>query len=389
MRNAKGYLTGGTLAVAAVLAMTGCGTSPANGGAGAADSGRVAVLPMPTSGASTDGTSWAAVLMGGSAAQHNNFWELFARPAGGSTWKLVTPLGVASNGGIAAAATGPQSLAAAVLPSQDLTFSPLATSTDGGTHWSQAAPVSPGMATTPDTLAAGPAGKLLALTSAGVVQTGTGSSWTPLTSEKALARTAAGRACGLAALTATGWTAAGAPLVAGICAKPGRVGVFELAGGSWQAAGPTMPASVTRGPVEVLGMQTAGTKITAMLAVRTGSADGLIAAWTADNGQHWALSPVLRTGPGTTRSVSIWQDGSAGVVLSGGRGETIGWQATAWRSLPSLPAHSETLALGSSGQVDALSADAGTLTAWQLPAGATTWALTQTTHVQIPYGSSS
>jgi hypothetical protein len=327
--------------------------------------------------------------LGGSAAQHNNFWELFARPAGSTTWKLATPNGAASNGGIAATPTGPDSAAAAFLGSQDLTFSPMSTSADSGTSWSQAGPISPGLATTPDTLAAGPAGKLLALTSSGSVQLGTSSSLAGLTSEKALARTAAGRACGLTGLTAVGWTGAGDPLVAGTCSKPGRAGVFVQAGGSWQSAGPSLTGSLAHSPAEVVALQTTGGKTTAVLSVPAGSAYRLVVAWTADNGQQWTLSPALQTGPGSARSLSIWSDGSASVVLTGSRGETIGWQAPSWRSLPPLPADAQTLTAGPSGQVDVLAAHAGTLTAWQLPTGATTWTLTQTVHVQIPYGSSS
>ncbi len=48
--------------------------------------------------------------MGGSAASHNNFWQLFVRPAGSAEWKLVTPPGVADNGGLVTADVGAQSL---------------------------------------------------------------------------------------------------------------------------------------------------------------------------------------------------------------------------------------------------------------------------------------
>ena len=60
--------------------------------------------------------------MGGSAAGANQFWELFARAAASDRWELVTPPGVASNGGLVAAG-GPATLSVAFRPSQGLTFS--------------------------------------------------------------------------------------------------------------------------------------------------------------------------------------------------------------------------------------------------------------------------
>lgn len=387
---------------AALLGVTACGTSTSAGGAG--DAGRsVAVLPMATSVASPDGTSWAAVEMGGSAAQHNNFWELFVRPAGAAKWNLATPPGVASNGGLTTASTGARSVVAAFLPSQDLTFSPLSTTSDSGAQWAASAPVSPGLAATPDALAAGPGGKMLALTAAGDVDAGSslGATWTRLVTAKALVASPAGRGCGLTGLTAVGWTPAGTAMVAGTCSKPGRAGIFTRTGTGWQDVGPALPGSLSRGPVEVLAAATTGTRMTAIIAAGTGSSAGasgvaprastavLVAAWSGDGGSTWSLSPSLRAGPGVARSLSIWSDGTTGIVLAGRRGETIGWQAGSWQSLPALPAGTATLAQGSGTDLVALAAHASTLTAWQLPAGAKAWALTQTTQVPVPYGSSS
>ena len=69
--------------------------------------------------------TWAVAVMGGSAPTHNNFWQLFARPAGSSRWKLVTPPGTADNGGLVLAGAGGGSLIAAFRPSQYLTYTPL------------------------------------------------------------------------------------------------------------------------------------------------------------------------------------------------------------------------------------------------------------------------
>ena len=71
--------------------------------------------PLSTSLVTAQGT-WAVAVMGGSAAAHNNFWQLFVRPAGASRWSLVTPQGVADNGGLVAA--GGEHLADRRLPPQ-------------------------------------------------------------------------------------------------------------------------------------------------------------------------------------------------------------------------------------------------------------------------------
>jgi hypothetical protein len=382
-------LAAGAAALAALLA-AGCGSS-ADAGTHDAAAPVVPDFPVPTSVSGVNGTSWAAVVMGGSAKQFNNFWELFARPAGSAAWKLATPSGVASNGGIATAPTGAQSAAMAFLPSQGLTFSPTSTTGDGGTSWSTAAPVSPGLAKSPDALAAGPGGKLLALTSAGQVESASSQAadWTPLASERSLAASPAGRACGLTGLTAVSWTPSGAAMLAGTCSKAGTAGIFTGSGSSWRAIGPALPGSLPRGPVEVIGLATSGTRTTAVLATGTGSAAGLVTAWSADGGSHWTLSPAVLTGTEPASSLAILADGSVAVVLAGNRGETIGWQAAGWQPLPALPAHTSTLAEGVGTGLDALVARGGTLTVWQLPAGGKSWTVSQRTQVSIPYGSSS
>jgi hypothetical protein len=376
---------------AGLLVLAGCGSRPAGSSAGSAPAAGIAGPALATSLSSGNGTSWAVVQMGGSAAQYNNFWELFVRPAGTSSWKLATPGGVASNGGLVAAATGAGSLLVGFRPSQGLTFSPLAATTDQGAQWSQNALLGTGLANLPSALAASPAGRLLALTDTGDIEVGTrlGANWTRLTTERALASTPAGRACSLTGLTAAAWTQAGAPLLAGSCLKTGIAGIFTLSAGSWRAVGPTLPASLTSAPVSVIALATEGTRTTVILAVGTGAATALEAAWSANGGSTWALSPELRTGAGGKPSVSFGADGSASLGLTASRAATIGWQAAGWRTLPSLPAGTATLAATPDGQPEALAVKGGTLTVWQLGPGSGSWALVQTAQVTIPYGSSS
>lgn len=382
----------GTLALIALIA--GCGTAPAaSGPAHRPATISVGSPVLATSVSSAGGTGWAVVQVGGSSDPLDNFWELFVRPAGASTWKLVTPVGVASNGGVVVAPSGIDSLVAGFLPSQKLTFSPLAATTDGGAQWSQNALLSPGFRAAPYALGAGSGGQLLGLTRTGDVEssTNTGASWRTITTQRSLARSPAARACDLQALTAAAWTPAGSPLVAASCDKPGVAGIFALSAGAWRRSGPTLPTTLAGDAVAVLGLATSGQRTTAVLAARSATATNVLAAWSADGGATWRLSPPLATSTGSGPSVSIWADGSAGLVLpgsTGARGATLGWQATGWRTLPELPARTATLAAGLGGQPQALAVDKSTLTAWQLAAGGGRWTMTQIVRVPVPYGSS-
>ena len=167
-------------------ALAGCGnTRVSNTGQPAAP----ATPSLATSASYPDGT-WAVLVMGGSAASHNDFWQVFARPSGKqAAWRLATPLGVASNGGISVAATGGPSLVAALLPSQDLHFSPISRSTDGGAKWAADGLLDSPLAATPSALAAAPSGGLIALTRAGAAEVAShpGGSWARLAPERSVA----------------------------------------------------------------------------------------------------------------------------------------------------------------------------------------------------------
>ena len=140
--------------MAATALIAGCGSTAA---------ARAAPLHRPPAGAPFLATSlgtaagtWAVAVMGGSAAAHNNFWQLFVRPAGRQRWKLATPPGTADNGGLVVADAGGRSLMTAFRPSQDLTYTPLAATRDGGQAWSSAGPLDAALADVPDALAAAP-----------------------------------------------------------------------------------------------------------------------------------------------------------------------------------------------------------------------------------------
>ena len=234
---------------------------------------RTVRLSLATSADYPDG-SWAVLVMGGSAAQHNDFWQVFVRPGQAGAWKLATPLGAASNGGITVAAEGGPALAAAIRPSQDLSFSPLASSSDNGAKWAQAGLLDAPLAGYPDALAAAPDGGLIALTRTGDVELRAhpGAAWTRLASERTVAA-AAGRGCLPAQLTSVAYSPSGVPLVAGACTRGRQAGIFRLAGGHWSRTGPVLPAALARRDVEVLQMARAGRAVAALLAVGRGPAD--------------------------------------------------------------------------------------------------------------------
>ena len=316
------------------------------------------------------------------------------------------------------APAGAQGLDVAVRPSQDLTFSPLALTGNGGKTWDTGL-VDASVAAVPDALALG-GGRMLVLLGDGAIDqaatSGAGipgegvsgaappsasaAAWTRLAAPGAIAGSAAGRDCHVTAVTAVSLTAAGTPLVGASCARPGIAGIFAPAGSGWRAAGQALTGGLAGEPVRVLRLTAArGAGTIALL--QSGTADGdrgptsLLAAWTAD-GTHWTVSPPLPVhgaqvlssgaGPGAT---------AAWVLLAGGRAATIagpgapGATGAAWRSLPAPPHGTAVLAPGPGGALDALAVSGGSaLTVFRLtPAGA--WQQTQVISVPVQLGSSS
>jgi len=373
------------LLVAALLA-AGCGSA-------ARQAGSPAPAPGPPSLATSLFTStgtWAVAVMGGSAAEHNNFWQLFVRPAATGKWRLATPPGVASNGGLVVASPGAGSVVAGFRPSQELSYSPLATTRDNGTAWTPGL-LDAALADVPDALAAAPhGGRLLALLASGGAELSGpgGTGWARLVTRRALAVSTAGRRCGLGSLTAGAFSPSGIPLLAGGCARPGTVGVFAYTGGAWHLAGPTLPTAYAHQDISVLWLTTTVGTTTALLAAGTGPAARLLAAWSTGSNAHWALSPPLPLYGAKIISASPGPGGGVGVVLTGNRAQAITGPAAAWRELPALPPGTATLAPEPAGGWDALAVHSTRLTVWRLPPGHTAWAVTQTISVFIQFGSS-
>jgi hypothetical protein len=376
-----------TLALAGALLAVGCAAPSSPGPAAQAT---VTAPSLNTSLVTAAGT-WAIAVMGGSAAEHNNFWQLFVRPAGASRWMLVTPPGTADNGGLVVADGGGHALITGLRPSQDLAYTPLAVTSDTGQAWSSAGPLDASLANLPDALASAPgSGNLLALLASGTATLAAPgyTTWRTLATQRSLASTPAGRSCRLEQLTAAAYGRSGGPLLAGACGRPGTAGIFTARDGTWQAAAPQLPAALADQDVTVLRLTSTATSTVALLAAGAGPATGVLAAWSEDSGSHWALSPLLRLNGAQLTSASFGPGGSVAIVTNGNRGQAITGPGAAWRSLPPLPPGTATLAPDTGSGFDALAVRSTKLTVWHLTAGSPGWAATQTITVPIQFGSS-
>lgn len=358
----------------------GCGT--AGSGSPAATVVSATTSPLATSMTAGNG-SWAVLVMGGSAADDNNFWQLYNLPAGGTKWSLVTPPAVADNGGLVLAPDtgGTSQLRVAFRPSQDLVFTPLTSTSDNGHTWNPGL-LYAGIAAVPDALAA--RGKsMLALLADGTIDRSatSGASWTALARSRVVATAAAGRRCQVTAVTGVSLTPSGVPLVGAACAKSGSTGIFDYVHGSWQATGPVIPGR----PVRVLRLTATSAGNAALIGTGTGR---LFAAWSSD-GTRWTVSPPVQEDGAQVRASGTGPDGSVWVLLSDGRAVTVSGPGAAWRDLPDPPAGTSVLAALPGGALDALAVAGAKLTVFRLTGPTGAWTQTQVIQVPIQYGSSS
>jgi hypothetical protein len=375
-----------SLPLAAAILAGGCGSAARQTTALATPAGPPS---LATSLTTTTGT-WAVAVMGGPAASHNNFWQLFVRPGGTATWQLATPPGVASNGGLVLAGLSSGSMLAGFRPSQNLTYSPLATTKNDGKSWTPSL-LDASLADLPSALAAAPGdGGLLALLTDGTAEISSpaGTAWTGLITRRALAASPAGTRCRPSSLTAAAFSPSGQPMLAAACGRPGTAGIFTLIRGTWQLTGLTMPAAYAHQAITVLRLATARGTTTALLAAGTGPAARLLAAWSRDGGRHWTLSPPLPLEGATLASASAGPGGSQAITLTRRRAAAISRSAGSWQPLPMLPLGTATLAPDPSGGWDALATHGTWLTIWRAAPGAHAWASTQVLKVPVPYGSS-
>ncbi len=329
----------------------------------------------------------------------NTFWQLFFRPYGRSDWNLVTPPGVADNGGFAASPGPDGSIAVVFDPNNLLTFSPFAVSSDEGTKWS-AGLIPFGIAPVPDVLTApsSPDSQLAAIEDGGsTVAMGTASetSWPTIYTRTELAASGPGRSCGVGKLTALAASGNG-ELVGSDCTTPGVVGIFQDASGvpggrTLQLVGPKLAPS--DGEFSVLRLSEQGGRVVALIDSRRGSVNVLYGLSGVGQPYAWSYSEAL---PLPSRAVIVSSGfGPNGTLVVETKSPTGALEAavtrtnveTAWQYLPSLPAGTESVSVSADGKVDALSASLSELTDWELVDGA--WAKNQVLIVPIQYGSSS
>ena len=377
--------------VLSIAALTSCSEQTAEGGGSQADT-VPAAGPLATSLDTAQG-SWATVAMGHLGDPANTFWQLFFDPVGSGSWSdQIRGTAVATNGGVVMAADADGALLAGVRPFGFLTFSPLVRTADGGRSWSDAV-LSGGLADQPASLATGPGGGVLGLvggpSGARIVESGNGlGPWRTLETVRALAANVAARRCRLEAATAVSYLQASA-VVGGRCRRSGVSPVFVRRSSGWELAGPQFPG-LRGGRASVVSLRESGATLVALLSVTRDTGTDLVAAWTT-GAKQWTCSPPLRltaaeklasVGPGTGAGLFALLDDASGrrrlAEIAPGAG---------WRTLPSPPAGSATVAFTGSG-IDALTVNKTTLTVWALD-HATSWTKAQTVHVDIQYGSSS
>ena len=378
-------LAAAAAAIASSAALAACASPSSSSAAGNPAAASAPAVSLATS-LSTATDTWAIVPM----TANPTFWEVFVRPANSATWQLVTPPGVADNGGLVAAAGPGRSLTVAVRPSQDLEFSPLASTADAGGSWSAGAPLSAGVAASPGALAVS-GRELAALLGNGTIEASSdaGSSWRTLAKPGAIAASAAGKKCGTVGVTAVSFgLAPGAVLAAGTCGATGTTGFFDYsASGGWQRS--SLPVS---GQLVRLGEDTALVRAKA----------GLTALWL---GGWYAYAPLATAAPQPSTSLTpsaplpitsgvvasgglTGSPGGLWALMPGGQAATIAGPGQQWLLLPPTPAHTSVLASGPGNALDALAVSGSTLTVWQLDRGATLWTKAQTMTVPIQYGSS-
>jgi len=340
----------------------------------------------------TAADSWAVVPMSAGPA----FWEVFARAGTSGTWKLVTPPGVADNGGLVGSAGGAGSLTVVVRPSQDLVFSPLAATANGGASWSTGGPIDAPVAASPDAFAAD-GSHLAAVLSDGAIETSSdaGTAWSTLAQPGAVAASPAARGCGGAVrVTSVSFGTTSSELLAGgTCGTSGTTAIFSYSPGTgWQRL--SLPVS---GPL---------VRFTGGMALVQGKS-GLAALWRGAGWYAYApLSGAPRAlptnwdesaplpAPGGIIASGTLQVAGAWVLLPGGRAATISALGTTaggpqWLLLPPVPAKTAVLASGPNGATDALAVSGNTLTVWRLAPKATVWSKVQAISVPVQTGSSS
>ncbi len=349
-----------------------------------------------TSAVSTSSDSWVMLPMGELSVQSNTFWQLLHAVPGSSHWSVVTPEGVADNGGLVVGTTGGP-VVVGFLPSQLLRYSPLAQSIDGGATWSpQLLPA--GLTPLPDALAysAAGAGGALAVTVGGRVLSAPPSlsRWSLLVTAPRLAATLAG--CGVTTIDAVALLPTGSPLVATGCRRNGVVGIFTKTGGAWRPYG-TVLRGQSRSATDVLRLEASGTTAAALAATSRGGQRALVALWREGGAPWTAAVPLILPAGASVRASAVGADGAMAVILDSPQDGVAAYSVEpdgAWARLAQPPAGTTAIALPSGPAtidgptIDAFTVQGGSLGVYALVPIGSKWVRVQSSQIAIPYGSS-
>ncbi len=316
----------------------------------------------------------------------NTFWELARRRHG--SWSVVTPPDVATNGGLAASLDARGTIAAAVLSSQDLAFSPLALSSDLGTTWLPET-LDRLVAKTPSALSVTSLGALaITVSPHEQVLSGTPSlaHWTLLAAGTALASVLRPR-CALRSVTAVALVGASTPLVGGACG-PGGTGpaLVALRGGAWHPVGPKLS-----GPHDsvVLRLVAMPTGVEALVErVNGGHVDVDLLASGRDL-TSWTVEPLATAVEGSVVATGLSTSGAAALVIRSNTGALSTVVVDAGHRAVvtvALPPGTQVVVPGPGLQVQALGVHRSVLDVYAR--SGRSFRLVQHLDVPIPYGSS-
>ena len=345
-----------------------------------------------TSAVSTSSDSWLMLPMGELSDPSNTFWQLLHAAPGSSHWSVVTPEGVADNGGLLVGTSG-GSAVVGFLPSQLLHYSPLAQSINGGANWRpQLLPAS--LTGRPDALAYSAGGALALIIGHKVLSAPPSlSRWSLLVTASRLARSFVG--CGVTAIDAVAILPTGSPLVATGCRK-GVVGIFTEQAGAWRSYG-TTPRTLSRSATDVLRLQPSGTMVAALAATSRGGRRALVAMWREGGAPWTAAAPLALPGGTSVLASAVGEGGTMAVVLRSHKGGVTAYSLApdgVWSRLAQPPAGTTAIALpsgsGNTGgpAIDAFTAQGESLAVYALSPLGSQWVRVQSKQIVIPYGSS-
>jgi hypothetical protein len=330
--------------------------------------------------------------MGKSDGDNDLFWQLFVSRGSGNHWTLVTPPGVADNGGLVTATNAAGTTALIGFgASQGLDFSPLAMTSTAGKTWNQGG-LTEALTPVPSAVTLGTGGRALALVRGSeqsvLTRSGNLTDWKTLVTQEALSATPAGKSCGIASLDAVGFDQSNVALVGASCRRPDTPGVFMDSDSEWHLADIPIPNGLVDDSFAVARLNASS----ALFLAGHEKTTSLVAAWEPSIERPWVLSPPLRlgatdhlvasgNGPGATQFVLIRNADATRVDIVTGPGAT-------WRQLPNMPLGTQTITVGTDGHLQALAVNDTKLIVWQLDTGTIRWTKVQSITVPIVFGSS-